>query len=115
MQTANSSYLTCTEAAKLAPGRPSANCVWRWCRRGVVARNGQRIRLQHIRLGGKILTKLEWLEAFGESLASADSAYFERDGEDQNAAARHDSSSDPMSRQDQRLDAIESELDEAGL
>ena len=27
-------YMTLTQAAKLAPGRPSVNCIWRWCRKG---------------------------------------------------------------------------------
>ena len=43
-------HLTLARAAKLAPGRPSANCVWRWCREGVkVARGsagGWRLRLK---------------------------------------------------------------------
>jgi len=41
-------HLTLMQAAKLAPGRPSGNCIWRWCRRGVLARSGERIRLEHI-------------------------------------------------------------------
>ena len=36
-------YITLTQAAKLAPGRPSVNCIWRWCRRGVLARSGERV------------------------------------------------------------------------
>lgn len=69
--------ITLTAAAKLAPGRPSTNCMWRWCRRGVKARDGQRIRLQHTRVGGKIFTCLTWLEAFGRQLADADAKYFD--------------------------------------
>jgi hypothetical protein len=52
-------YITLGEAAKIAPGRPSANCVWRWCRKGVLSRAGQRVRLRHVRIGGKIITKQE--------------------------------------------------------
>jgi len=30
-------HITLAQAAKLAPGRPSSNCVWRWCCHGVKA------------------------------------------------------------------------------
>jgi hypothetical protein len=33
-------HLTLVRAAKLAPGRPSVNCVWRWCREGVKVGRG---------------------------------------------------------------------------
>ncbi len=33
--TVTDDYITLTEATKIAPGRPSTNCIWRWCRRGV--------------------------------------------------------------------------------
>ena len=69
------------EAAKIAPGRPSTNCLWRWCRKGVLARSGERVRLQHIRIGGKIFTTAAWLEQFGRALAEADSAHFDLDGQ----------------------------------
>ena len=72
-------YLTLTQAAKLAPGRPSINCIWRWCRKGVLARDGQRIRLQHVRIGGKLYTTAEWVAQFGTALAEADANYFKID------------------------------------
>ena len=71
------SWLTLSQAARLAPGSPSPNCIWRWCRRGVVARSGERVRLQHARLGGRLFTTLRWVREFGEKLAQADEAYFE--------------------------------------
>jgi len=74
---ASDEYITLTQAAKLTPGRPSTNCLWRWCRRGVIARNGERIRLEHVRIGGKLFTQRRWLEEFGRRLASADSQYFD--------------------------------------
>lgn len=58
--------ITLTEAAKITPGRPSTNCLWRWCRRGVLSRGGERIRLEHRRIGGKIFTALDWLEEFDD-------------------------------------------------
>ena len=57
-------HITLAEAAKLAPGRPSACAVWRWCRIGIKSRNGQRIRLEHIRAGGRIFTSETALAAF---------------------------------------------------
>jgi hypothetical protein len=69
--------ITLSEAAKIAPGRPSTNCLWRWCRRGVLARTGERVRLQHTRIGGKIFTTAQWIDEFGRRLAEADAAYFE--------------------------------------
>ena len=43
-------YITLTEAAKVAPGRPSTSCLWRWCRKGVISRNGERVRLKHAQI-----------------------------------------------------------------
>lgn len=69
-------YLTLSQAARFVPGRTSPNAVWRWCRRGVLARSGERVHLQHVRLGGKLLTTRRWLDEFGERLAAADKTYF---------------------------------------
>jgi len=70
-------YLTLAQAAKLAPGRPSANCLWRWCRKGVLSRSRRRVRLQHVRVGRHIYTTAEWVHTFGLRLADADSQYFD--------------------------------------
>lgn len=70
-------HITLTEAAKIAPGRPTPNCLWRWCRKGVLARNGERIFLRHMRVGGKIFTSRSWLNDFGNALAAADARYFD--------------------------------------
>lgn len=51
---ATEEHLTLSQAARLAPGRPSANCVWRWCREGVKSKSGERVRLKHMRFGGRI-------------------------------------------------------------
>lgn len=69
-------YLSLAQAARVLPGRPSANCVWRWARKGVISRDGRRVCLRHIRLGGRILTTKGWVDAFGASLAEADRSYF---------------------------------------
>lgn len=72
-------HLTLAQASRIAPGRPSTNCLWRWCRRGVLARNGERVRLEHIRAGGKIFTTAAWVDEFGRRLADADAEYFAAD------------------------------------
>lgn len=96
-------HLTLTQAAKLAPGRPSGNCIWRWCRRGVLARGGERIRLEHIRAGGKILTTAAWIAAFAKRLAEADAAYFDR----REAEAPPPPRRATHARPSRRVDAIE--------
>lgn len=72
-------HITLSQAAKLAPGRPSSNCVWRWCREGVKAATGRRVRLKHVRFGSRIYTTRQWLNDFGLALAEADAAHFDRD------------------------------------
>lgn len=74
--TTAATYLTLTEVAAKAPGRPHASCVWRWCRKGVKARNGERIRLTHIRMGGQIFVPDGGLEEFAKALADADAVHF---------------------------------------
>jgi len=69
--------VTLSQAARIAPGNVSPNCVWRWCRRGVLSRMGERVRLEHVRVGGKLYTTPRWIEEFGQRLAEADAAYFE--------------------------------------
>jgi len=120
-QTDANEQITLTQVAKMVPGRPTANCIWRWCRRGVLARNGTRVHLQHVRLGGRILTTRRWLDEFGKALADADAQYFDtsRSGD-----AEHPASESANKRNDipkaenprsQRLDRIERELEGAGL
>ena len=69
-------FISLAEAAKRSPGRPSANAVWRWCRKGVKARSGERVGLDHVRAGGKIFTSIISLEKFFSELARADRDYF---------------------------------------
>jgi len=37
---------------------------------------GERIHLEHVRVGGKLYTTPRWIEEFGSRLAEADAAYF---------------------------------------
>jgi len=77
---ANGDYLTLSAAAKIAPGRPHPATIWRWCRRGTKVRGtNRRIHLRHVRAGGKVFTKREWLEAFMAELATADLQKFKQD------------------------------------
>lgn len=69
-------FLTLAQAARTLPGKVSPNCAWRWCRRGALARSGERVYLEHVRLGRRLLTKARWLERFGGSLTDHDGAYF---------------------------------------
>ena len=66
--------LTLAAAAKLLPDPPHPSALWRWARRGLRARDGSLIRLEHFRIGGRIYTTEAALEAFGRALAEADVA-----------------------------------------
>lgn len=123
--TTTDQYITLTEAAKIAPGRPSTNCIWRWCRRGVLSRGGERVRLQHVRIGGMIYTTAAWLEEFGRKLADADARYFDlRDAAAEAARAteappprrhRRVPQSQIQDRRRRELAEIDRELDAEGL
>lgn len=124
-QTLTDEHITLTEAAKIAPGRPSTNCLWRWCRRGVKARGGERVRLQHLRIGGKIFTSPRWLGEFGRNLAEADAKYFDlceaaaeaaRTAELQTPRRRRRSLTQQFANERQReLAQIDRELEAEGL
>ncbi len=111
-------YLTLAEAAKVAPGRPALNCIWRWCREGVKSRSGEQIRLRHIRVGSRIYTTRDWIEAFGADLAASDARHFNRDSDPQPARPsrrsrlRPDTSTGAMKS---RHDSAQQELEAAGL
>lgn len=108
-------------AAKAAPGRPSANAIWRWCRRGVRARGGVCVRLRHVRLGGRVFTSLAWLTEFGEQLAAADAEHFDSRSRDHTrpvasrvGAVRAGETRSRVSPEEHKL-AIELELKAEGL
>jgi len=46
-------------------------------RRGIKARTGERIRLRHVRVGGKLFTTEKWVGEFVHALAEADLAAFD--------------------------------------
>lgn len=65
-------FLTMSALAKLSPSRPSASACWRWARKGMLARNGERVYLRHVRSGRKIYSTSKWLDEFFDALAQAD-------------------------------------------
>jgi len=107
-------YITLSQAARLAPGRPSSNCIWRWCRKGVLSRSRRRVRLQHVRVGSKIYTTAEWVHTFGLRLADADTEYF-----DSNQPVDPPSPPAPRQRTEAQrqvdIDQAEEELREKGV
>jgi len=70
-------YITLAQAGRDAPGQPHASAVWRWARKGIKSRSGNRVRLQHARIGGRVFTTVAWLEAFWADLARVDAQYFD--------------------------------------
>lgn len=105
----NVDHLSLAAASRLVPGRPHTSTLWRWCRRGVLARSGERIRLKHIRLGARVFTTREALDEFGRALADADAAYF---ADDNSRRAREP---DIESTRRAALDAVDQELAREGL
>jgi len=67
----------------------------------VIARSGERVRLQHVRIGGKLFTSARWLDEFGQRLANADAAYFEIG--DQDSCAERAAGSPPQRRLARKL------------
>lgn len=116
-------YITLSQAARLAPGRPSSNCVWRWCREGVKAASGQRVRLKHMRFGSRIYTTRLWLHDFGLALAEADAIHFDRpergasavDTRPSRRPFRRSSPRNAANESQRRHLEAEQELEEAGL
>lgn len=63
---------TLSEAAALCPRRVHCSTLWRWARKGCKARNGQRVHLRHLRVGGRVMIPGGALNQFFEELAQAD-------------------------------------------
>lgn len=114
MESDATTYLTCSDASKLLPGRPSANCIWRWARRGVRSRGGERIRLEHVRMGGVLYTKACWIDDFGRALAEADSRHFDS-LVSESPSPIGSAASETQERRSRELERVERELDEGGI
>ena len=72
METTLTKLISLNDIAARVPGRPSIACLWRWCRRGVKARNGSIVRLRHSRAGRRLFTTEEWLGQFFSNVADTD-------------------------------------------
>lgn len=74
-------FLSLAEVCRAVPaleGRhPHLSAAWRWCRRGVLARNGQRIKLRHTRLGRRVVVPEDAVKEFLDAVALADALYFD--------------------------------------
>ena len=70
--------LSLSDAAYRCPGHVSQSAVWRWARKGLKARSGIRLRLRHVRVGGRLYTTQEDLAAFFADLAEEDAKHFAR-------------------------------------
>ncbi len=76
-------FITLSEAAKRVPGRPNSATVWRWARKGIIARDGSRVKLEHRRCGARIFVPPEALDQFFKSVADADARFFDAQRETQ--------------------------------
>lgn len=72
-----SELVTIAEFSKLVPGRPNPTTVWRWARKGIQARNGQRVRLPHQRIGRRLFVDVDAAKPFFQAIADQDVAYFQ--------------------------------------
>ncbi len=70
--------ITLAQAANTLPNRPHRATVWRWARKGVLARDGERVYLRVRRYGGCVFTTAMWLAEFAEAVTSADERYHRR-------------------------------------
>jgi hypothetical protein len=65
--------LTCAQAARFFPNRPSAKCVHRWRTEGVRSRipPHNQILLKSVRIGGRLYTTEEFIREFIAATAAA--------------------------------------------
>ena len=100
-----------SEAARHFGVHPSA--IWRWCRRGLLAANGERVRLAHTRFGRTIYTTEAALDTFGAELAQADVERFESADTSERAATGTRPRSE--SRREKEIARAERDLQRAGV
>lgn len=108
---AHQTFLTREEVAKRLPGRPHVLAVWRACRKGVMGRNGRRVFMEHVRIGGKLLIPDSEIVEFPRRVAEADAEHFRSDVELPGARpkVRHERPRRP-SRRDAEIEAAEAKL-----
>jgi hypothetical protein len=75
--------VTLTEATRHIPCREGkrlhSSTIWRWHAKGVRTRSGRRVRLEALRLGGRVWTSVQAIERFGIELAEANMIDGEQD------------------------------------
>ena len=76
MSLSKEKQITLRDAAKITPKPIHPSAPWRWMRRGVLARNGERIYLEGIRVGGKLFTSEEAMQRFFVAVTEADDEHF---------------------------------------
>ncbi len=59
------------EVGRHLPGRPSAQAVFRWHNKGLIGANGERIKLDTIKIGGRRFVEPAALESFLAALQEA--------------------------------------------
>lgn len=64
------------EAITRIPGRPHFSTVWRWARRGVLTRSGDRVRLRTWKVGSQLYTTPTEIERFITAITEADDAEY---------------------------------------
>ena len=79
-------------AARRLPNRPHVSALWRWCRLGIRGRGGDRVRLEHTRIGMRLYDCLRPRSAsladFGRRLEEADREHFDARHVDHTAGTR---------------------------
>lgn len=48
-------HLTVRKLIALIPNHPNQSTVFRWCKKGLIAPNGERVRLEHSKAGGRMV------------------------------------------------------------
>ena len=86
------------QAARRLPNRPHVSALWRWCRLGIRGRGGDRVRLEHTRIGMRLYTTESWLADFGRRLEEADREHFDARHVDHPQARGSDASSAAVRR-----------------
>ncbi len=108
-------YLTLADAARLVPTKPHAATLWRWCRRGVKAKSGHRVRLRFVRIGGRVFLPVGALDEFFAAVAAADAAHFETEQEAPALAAAPEPTTRRPSRREREIAEAEARCEMAGI
>lgn len=73
-----SELLTPAQAARTLARPVCPASIWRWTRYGILARNGERIKLPHKRVGARLFIERAALAAFEAQLDASAEEHFDR-------------------------------------